>query len=264
MPTKFYVVWVGRETGVFTSRADTQKQVHEFPRARFKSFKTREEAATAYAAGAGAPTYKSAKNNAMAPSKRANATRTTPVKKQFESDGARGEEFDTQIYCDGSCDPNPGKAGSGVVVYREGRLAELWYGLYDPNGTNNTAELNAFDQALRIATADIDKGKTVQIRCDSKYSISCVTSWAFSWEKKGWKRKTEGDIKNLEIIQQAHALYKTIRAEVVVTHVKAHIGIEGNELADRMAAFGIDQRATEFCRYADTLEVEVILKFRTG
>jgi ribonuclease HI len=263
MPTKFYVVWVGRETGVFTSWADAQKQVHEFPQARFKSFKTQEEAKDAFAAGVGGRTRTSTKGRANAPSKKAQSKRAAPIKR-LESGDARETTFDTQIYCDGSCDPNPGKAGSGVVVYRDGRLAELWYGLFHPEGTNNTAELNALYQALRIAKEDIDGGKTVQIRCDSKYSINCVTTWAFGWEKKGWKRKTEGDIKNLEIIQQAHALYKTVSAEVVVTHVKAHIGIEGNELADRMAAFATDQQASEFCRYAGALDVETILKLRTG
>jgi len=35
---------------------------------------------------------------------------------------------DVTIYCDGGCTPNPGKAGSGVAVYRRGELSELWYG----------------------------------------------------------------------------------------------------------------------------------------
>jgi len=242
MPRRFYVVWVGRNTGVFTSWSDTKKQVHEFPQAEFKSFRTKEEAESAFMAGRGALSKRSAQN---------------------PSNDAR-KAFDTEIYCDGACDPNPGKAGSGVAVYRESHLSELWYGLYNPRGTNNSAELNALYQALRIAKEDIDQGHEVQILCDSRYSISCVTSWAFSWEKKGWKRKAEAEIKNLKIIQQAHELYKDIRAKVVVSHVKAHMGIEGNELADRMAAFGIDQQAANLCRYTGSLEIKTILKFRTS
>ena len=64
-------------------------------------------------------------------------------------------QFDVSIYCDGACEPNPGNAGSGIVVYRAGELAELWYGLYNPMGTNNTAELNALYHALRMAEAEI-------------------------------------------------------------------------------------------------------------
>src|SRR5205823_5164211 len=100
-----------------------------------------------------------------------------------------------QIYCDGACDPNPGRAGSGIAVYRDGLLAQLWYGLYNPNGTNNIAELNALYQALLIAEAAIVTGETAQILCDSAYSINCVSKWAVGWEQRGW-RKAGGEIKN--------------------------------------------------------------------
>jgi len=46
---------------------------------------------------------------------------------------------DTKMFTDGGCEPNPGEAGSGVAVYRDGEISELWFGLYEPKGTNNTA-----------------------------------------------------------------------------------------------------------------------------
>ena len=70
-------------------------------------------------------------------------------------------EGDVTIYCDGGCTPNPGKAGSGVAIYRGGRLAELWYGLYEPMGTNNTAELGALYESLVIAQKDHTKAQRV-------------------------------------------------------------------------------------------------------
>lgn len=264
MPGKFYVVWVGRQTGVFTTWTHTNKQVYKYPKARFKSFRTREEAEAAYADGRDAIAIKSANKEAKSPSRKSTTLPTAPIEKQFDVDQATRTTFDVNIYCDGACDPNPGEAGSGVAIYRDGKLAELWYGLYNPHGTNNSAELNALYQALHFAKEDIDKGKEVQLLCDSRYSIDCVTNWAFSWEKRGWKRKKDGDIKNLEIIQQAHELYKTISTKVVVSHVKGHMGIEGNELADRMAAFGADHLSTDFCRYSDTLDIQTILGFRAG
>jgi len=254
MPKKFYVVWVGRETGVFTSWPHTKEQVDQFPQAKYKSYKTLEEAEDAYAAGWEAHKKNMVKNKA------------TPASTTIQSDldSTSTKNFDVIIYCDGACDPNPGKAGSGVAVYRQGSLAELWYGLYNPHGTNNTAELNALYQALHIAKKDIDNGRNVQILCDSQYTINCITVWAYSWKKKGWKRKTEGDIKNLEIIQQAHALYEQIRSDVIISHVIAHTGIEGNELADRMSVFGIDQQEPFFCRYSEPLDIQKILDLRTG
>lgn len=45
---KYYVVWQGRKTGIFTTWADCEKQVKGFPGARFKSFATKEEAEQAF------------------------------------------------------------------------------------------------------------------------------------------------------------------------------------------------------------------------
>lgn len=48
MATKYYVVWAGRETGIFTSWDHTKKQVDKFPQAKYKSFKTQAEAEDAF------------------------------------------------------------------------------------------------------------------------------------------------------------------------------------------------------------------------
>ena len=251
MAKKFYVVWVGRETGVFTDWSYTKNLVDQFPKAKYKSFKTQAEADAAFAAGWGAPV-----KNKPSSSK--------TITKQTELDIVGDSNFDITIYCDGGCDPNPGKAASGVAVYDESELTELWYGLFNPNGTNNTAELNALFQSLLIAKDAADKSKSVQILCDSQYSINSVTNWAYGWKKKGWKRKVEGDIKNLDIIQQAHELYESIKDKIDVSHVRAHMGIEGNELADRMSIYGIAQRDPEFCRYSEALDIPAILDFKAG
>ena len=257
MAKKFYVVWVGRETGVFADWSYTKAQVDQFPKAKYKSFPTKTEAEAAFAAGWSAPN-KSASNKSTS-----TKTKATSVG-QSKSAVSSSKKYDVTVYCDGGCDPNPGKAASGVAVYIDNELAELWYGLFNPNGTNNTAELNALYQSLIIAQEQINKDKSVQILCDSKYSIDCVTNWAFNWKKKGWKRKVAGDIKNLEIIQQAHELYLSISQSVDVSHVRAHTGIEGNELADRMSIYGIDQQDPEFCRYTGSLNIKELLALREG
>lgn len=266
MAGKYYVVWAGRETGIFTTWAHTKKQVHKFSQAKHKSYATKEEAEAAFATGRShsAKPAKKTRPKTTVSSGKEKKERKPAAARQPRLTADLSKRFDVKIYCDGACDPNPGEAGSGVAVYRNGELAELWYGVYNPQGTNNSAELNALYQALLIAQVELDKGKEVQILCDSKYSINCVTDWAFNWEKKGWRRKIDGDIKNLEIIQQSHRLYKTIRGDVVVSHVSAHVGIEGNELADRMSVFGMDQQETDFFRYTDPLEIPAILNFRIG
>ncbi len=170
---------------------------------------------------------------------------------------------DVTIYCDGGCNPNPGKAGSGVAIYRGGELAELWYGLYEPMGTNNTAELGALYESLVIAKRETESGNKAEIKCDSKYSIDCIQTWAINWEKKGWTKKG-GAIKNLDIIKKAYYLYNEIRAEVKLSHIKAHAGFEGNELADRMTMYAIETKSEKFVKYSEPIDVAKILKMRAG
>ncbi len=250
MAKKYYVVWAGRETGVFSDWAYTKSLVDKFPQAKYKSFPSQQAAQTAFAAGSGAQA--------------SSATSVSQAKTQSQpSQDITSSLAQIKIYCDGACDPNPGEAGSGVAVYENDALLQLWYGLYNPQGTNNTAELNALFQSLLIAQQSINDNKTVQILCDSQYAINCITNWAFSWKKSGWKKKS-GEIKNLEIIQQAHELFILIDKNLQVDHVKAHIGVEGNELADRMAMFGAQQKELDFCLYNAPLDIEQILKFERG
>jgi len=149
------------------------------------------------------------------------------------------------IYCDGACKGNPGKAGSGLAVYHGQEKPTLYYGEYTPNGTNNTAELHALYQALLMAK----ESKKAVIYSDSKYSIDCISVWAYGWKKKGWKKKG-GEIKNLELIKSAHILYETLKNKVSIKHVKGHAGIEGNELADRMAGYAITTKSVTYKRYS--------------
>jgi ribonuclease HI len=250
---KYYVVWQGKETGIFTDWNTCNKQVKGFAGAKYKSFKTRIEAEAAFQSGSATQVKASINKKPSATSK----------VKTYTADEVSALTVDTKIFTDGGCDPNPGKAGSGIAVYRDDALCELWYGLYNPAGTNNTAELNALHQALMMAKDDIGKGKSVGIFCDSQYSIQCITTWAVGWEKKGWKKKT-GEIKNLELIKDMFALYQLVKDEVQILHVNGHVGVEGNELADRMSILAIDARDVEFTLYRDELDIDAILALRTG
>ena len=48
---KYYVVWQGREAGVFDNWKDCEAQIKNFPQARFKSFPNRELAEKMYREG---------------------------------------------------------------------------------------------------------------------------------------------------------------------------------------------------------------------
>lgn len=254
MAKKYYVVWEGRETGVFTDWNTCKGHIDKFAGARYKSYKTREEAESAFQGSSYAAMKKS---------------KTTPKKysgkglKTYTAEEIKSLPLHTKIFTDGGCEPNPGKAGSGVAVYREDKISELWYGLFNPQGTNNTAELNALHQALLMAENEIAQKNTVAIFCDSKYSIQCVTQWAVGWQKKGWKKK-DGEIKNLEIIQVMFALYMKLKKSVQVLHVNGHVGVEGNELADRMSIHAVETKEEAFAQFEVPASLKKILAMRTG
>ena len=163
------------------------------------------------------------------------------------------------IYCDGACKKNPGEAGSGIAVYRDDEKPVLYYGDYVAKGTNNIAELNALYKALEIAS-DSNLKKTT-IYSDSKYSIDCITTWAYGWKSNGWTKRG-GEIKNLALIKKTHTLYNNIKKQVIIKHVKAHAGIEGNELADRMAVLTIVEKSEKYTEHK-YIEVDSVLKINS-
>lgn len=238
MADKFYVVKKGRNPGIYTTWAECLRQVDKFSGAVYKSYKTKEEAEEAFGSN---PLTTISTAVKTAPKKRTSATSKSDVP-SVSTDNIR-----LRIYCDGACSGNPGKAGSGLAIYEDEKKPVLMYGAADVMGTNNTAELKALLKALELALdAQHDK---VAILSDSKYSIECVVNWAYGWKAKGWT-KQGGEIKNLDLIKTAHALYDGIKEKVVISHVRGHAGVEGNELADRMAVIAASKGNSLFIEYA--------------
>ncbi len=259
MAKKFYVVWKGRKLGVHKSWDECKKAIDGFKGAQYKSFKTWDEALDQYQNHKpGSPSSSSASTVTKSKSTSSNGGIKT-----YTSDEILEMKETIKIFTDGGCEPNPGEAGSGVAIYHNNEIAELWYGLYNPNGTNNTAELNALHQGLLIAKERVAKGETAVLFSDSKYSIQCVTQWAIGWEAKGWKKKG-GEIMNLEIIKKIYALHCETKNEIKILHVNGHVGVEGNELADRMTMVAIDEKCDQFVQYKKEFTIESILAMRKG
>ncbi len=180
-----------------------------------------------------------------------NKTKETPATTTQNTTNTNNQEnTNISIYCDGACSGNPGKAGSGLALYKNGEKPVLYFGNYVKNGTNNIAELNALYKALKLAD-EIKTNEKVMILSDSKYSIDCISTWAYGWKSKGWTKKS-GEIKNLELIKNAHNLYEQIKNNIIIKHVKGHSGVEGNELADRMALHAVKAQNDEFEEYSYT------------
>lgn len=125
-------------------------------------------------------------------------------------------------YTDGSASPNPGPGGYAVI--ENGQPVSL--GSEDGDTTNIRMEGRALIAAMKLAD-----GQPCEIHTDSEFWINVITKWAPGWEQKGWTKK--GGIKNLDLVQEAYALYGASQAKLI--WVRGHVGHEGNELADEWA-----------------------------
>lgn len=127
------------------------------------------------------------------------------------------------LYTDGSCSPNPGPGGFAVI---EGDKPVVLGS--EKESTNIRMEGEALIAALKYAD-----GQECEIRTDSEFWINVVTKWAPGWEAKGWKKSSKGEIQNLDIVKEIYELHENAKAKLV--WVKAHVGTDGNELADEWA-----------------------------
>jgi ribonuclease HI len=135
---------------------------------------------------------------------------------------------DNGIFTDGSCDPNPGPGGWGLVRVRDGESIAMLHG-QQAQTTNNQMEMMAVIKALELLGPD----EAETIWSDSQLVIKTLTEWARGWERNGWKRKS-GPIANLELVQQGWALMQQ-RPKVKLQWVPGHSGHKWNEVADSLA-----------------------------
>jgi len=128
-------------------------------------------------------------------------------------------------YTDGSASPNPGPGGYAVILDK--KPVALGTDTVPGDTTNIRMEGYAILNALEHAA-----GEPCTIYTDSEFWINVITKWAPGWEAKGWK-KSNGPIKNLDIVREVYPLYQRSQAKLV--WVRGHMGDEGNELADHWA-----------------------------
>lgn len=219
MQKKVYAVRRGRQTGLFASWAECQKQVTGFPGARFKSFTDAQEAMK----------WLSGEETAPAPKRtvhRKKAAKTATPSPALRPD----EEQDYVIYTDGSCLRNPDGPGGWAAVACEvatGEVTELSGG--NPSTTNNRMELLAAIKALEFAPA----GTKVALYTDSQYLKNGITKWVAAWKRRGWKKADGQPVLNQSYWIELDKLYTA--HDVTFHWVKGHVGVALNERCDQLA-----------------------------
>lgn len=170
------------------------------------------------------------------------------------------------IYCDGACKNNGkrnARAGYGLSVqYNNKEVYLISKALEDSEShTNQRAELRALSDALEITYKKITylsnklelkiPIKKVHIYSDSEYSINCLTKWAPSWSKRGWRKADGKEVLHVDIIKPMFEEWTKwnmytggLVYDIQIHHVRSHTGKTdpislGNERADELAVLSI-------------------------
>ena len=169
---KFYVVWKGKKTGVFTSWNACKRQIDGFEKAEYKSFPTIEEAEIAF-------------KKTYADYKGVNTKKPRLSPKDLEK---FGKPILESLAVDAACSGNPGKmeyrgvfTNTKKEIFKKGPFLK---------GTNNIGEFLALVHGL--AYLKKKNREDVLIYSDSRIAISWV-------RQKKCKTKLEFDATNADL-----------------------------------------------------------------
>jgi ribonuclease HI len=195
----FYVVWQGRETGVFESWAACEKQVKGVA-AQYKGFATREEAEKALAEGA----EKHIKPRTEAATQSTNAV---SVKDLHPTEMQQYGVLLPALAVDAACSGNPGKmefrgviADTGTEVFHRGPYV---------GGTNNIGEI----LAIVLGLAYLKKHQLPWVLySDSKTAIAWI-------KQKKCKTQLEWNTHNQDLLLAVRAAEKWLAENTWTTQI---------------------------------------------
>lgn len=159
------------------------------------------------------------------------------------------------IYTDGACSSNgttAGRAGIGIF-HSPNDPRNISTRLPGTHQTNQRAELfavlKALEQLYHQETQSLPAGRrNVVIRTDSSYVIKALTTWIQKWERNGWRSKANQPVVSKDLFVRARDMLGALAeggVRVTFEHVRGHMGVWGNEQADRLAVAGAQMEVDE-------------------
>ncbi|XP_050460117.1 ribonuclease H1 isoform X2 [Cataglyphis hispanica] len=139
------------------------------------------------------------------------------------------------VFTDGACSSNGYKnARAGIGVWFQDNHPLNVSRPVEGRPTNNMAEI----QAVTVAARQAKKAgiKKLKINTDSKFLISCITQWMPGWKKRGWKTVDNKPVINKTELLEMERELKSLT--IAWNHINGHVGIHGNEMADKLARKG--------------------------
>ncbi|KAK0089890.1 hypothetical protein PV325_004913 [Microctonus aethiopoides] len=259
----YYAVARGRNPGIYKTWDECRAEVNKYSGAVYKKFTTISEAKSFIIERGNrgnslqsSRNYSKQKTNPYSlPKKSSSVTWETSAKKtvkpncpedyslildNFSSDSTskrRDSDGRVDIYTDGACLSNGcGNAKAGLGVYfgdnHPANVAKPVRG----RATNNNAEIQAVIEAAKISQQyGLLK---IRINTDSEFLINCMTKWMKKWKAKGWKTASNHPVINREELEEMERALAPL--DVEFNHVRGHVGIHGNEMADKLARDGAE------------------------
>lgn len=229
---KFYAVLIGKVPGIYTDWGEAEKSVKGFRGAKHKSFATRREAEE----------YMGLNED--------NVESKLEGENEIEIESVNDSENKLIIYTDGSSTKfkkgfEHETGGYGFVYTKSERGKEKFLeSSYGPvisskeKAHNDVAELYAIYKALRYGHKNklFEQYDEVIVKSDCKYAVDSFNLWIKKWSRNNWNKSDGTEIKNKELIIKIYRY--VILYDIKFIHVRAHMGNEFNELADRLADKG--------------------------
>ncbi|KAI1727787.1 RNase H domain-containing protein [Ditylenchus destructor] len=250
----YYAVARGFKEGVFKTWPECESHVKGFKGARYKKFDNLEDAnafvETNHASSSASLAPKSATKifkasvasvkKSFKPETSASALKRTYASTLRIPDGTSLEDLNDVEDNSGSsaCSRNgshSARAGYGIF-WGDGHKNNLAAPLEGP-ATNNRAEYTAVIVALNQAIKD--GHSHITIKTDSNLLIKSMTQWLVGWKKNNFKTGRGKAVLNADLINELDNLMKKIC--VKYEHVNGHVGIYGNEEADKLARMGAEK-----------------------
>ena len=121
-----------------------------------------------------------------------------------------------------------------MVVLKD-NVIEYKYAERFENVTNNQMELRALIFALKWIQAR-STHETYTIYSDSRYCVTMVNEWIWTWAKNNWKNSKKQIVENYELVIELYNLLNVDFPNWVIKKCTGHAGIVGNEIADSLAS----------------------------
>jgi ribonuclease HI len=142
------------------------------------------------------------------------------------------------IYTDGSASHRDKYGGWGICLMCGDVTVEKFGGMCEV--TSSQMELMAIQEALRSLKRE-SKAFRATIYSDSQYSVKAHTLWCDKWQRHNWIKSDGDPVANVEILKETRRLLGWLRSaghNIRFRWVRGHAGLEGNELADKLAKRG--------------------------